>query len=267
MSSNSESVSVIHRHALVALGSLAAQMKQSPATFLEHRKKQTVNGPHIPPTSWASFTSTNTYCASQRFQVALCLNAAVTRGAISAVDLKKCWKICGTVQWSLSHTGWCIQGLQLVFFPSSDANTALKATTIIRGGRMLSILLFSANLCGNQHSLALSGAGHGINTGPTYWLESWDVHSLYTLGCEIGERRVFSCVCVWGGGLSGYHDHEHSELNVVFPASCTGSTITQLQRTGQQIPCAWIKLTVTHSFVISVIYNLSHVEVTVVLPL
>lgn len=165
----------------------------------------------------------------------------------------------------VSH-GVVHSGAATCFFPSSDANTALKAATIIRGGRMLSILLFSANLCGNQHSLALSGAGHFINTGPTHWLESWAVHSLYTLGCEIGERRVFSCVRVWGGGLSGQHDREHSELNVVFPA-CTGSTITQLQKTGQRIPRAWITLTVTHSFVISVIYNLSHVEVTVVLLL
>lgn len=97
----------------------------------------------------------------------------------------------------VSH-GVVHSGAATCFFPSSDANTALKAATIIRGGRMLSILLFSANLCGNQHSLALSGAGHFINTGPTHWLESWAVHSLYTLGCEIGERRVFSCVCVGG---------------------------------------------------------------------
>lgn len=48
------------------------------------------------------------------------------------------------------------QGLKVVF-PSSDASSALKATTIIQGGGMLSILLFSANLCGNQRSLAVSG--------------------------------------------------------------------------------------------------------------
>jgi len=86
--------------------------------------------------------------------VVLCLNIAVTQGEISVADLKSTGKSAGQFN-GHCFTRWCIQGLQIVF-PPSDASTALKATTIIEGGRMLSILLFSANLCGNQHSLAVS---------------------------------------------------------------------------------------------------------------
>lgn len=97
---------------------------------------------------------------------------------LSVVWLKKCWKISRTVQWSLFHTGWCTRGAANCF-PSVDASSALKAATITEGRGMLGILLFSANLCGNQHSLAVSGGGgiywgHGINTDPPHWWGNWD---------------------------------------------------------------------------------------------
>lgn len=42
-------------------------------------------------------------------------------------------------------------------FPSNDASSALNAPAVTQGGGMLSILLFSANPCGNQDLLAVSG--------------------------------------------------------------------------------------------------------------
>ena len=98
-----------------------------------------------------------THCASERFQVALCLNIAVTQGEISLVDLKSAGKSAGQFNGHCFTQGGAFRGLKVVF-PFSDASSALKATTITQGGGMLSILLFSANLCGNQRSLAVSGA-------------------------------------------------------------------------------------------------------------
>lgn len=76
---------------------------------------------------------------------------------ISVVDLKNTRKTCRTDQWSLFDTGWFFQGLKVVF-PFSDASSALKAPAITQSGGMLSILLFSANPCGNQGLLAVSWA-------------------------------------------------------------------------------------------------------------
>lgn len=69
---------------------------------------------------------------------------------ISGQDAKKHWK--KLVQWSLFHAG-----REACFSPLSDANSALNAPAITRAGGMLSILLFSANPCGNQNLLAASG--------------------------------------------------------------------------------------------------------------
>lgn len=106
-------------------------------------------------------------------------------------------------------------------FPSGDASSALKATTVVEGGGMLGILLFAANLCGNQHSLAVSGGGiywgHGINTDPPHWLGSWDAFIVHFWVWERVSTREGFGKKEWGGGLcSGYHDREQAELNVVF---------------------------------------------------
>lgn len=159
---SSEWVSLLSTETLVALRSLC-----SDETNRHFCKKQTVRGPRVCPPAplqtelhsllpTADSENTETHGASERFQVALCLNIAVTQGEISVVDLKSAGKSAGQFNGHCFTQGGAFRGWKVVF-PSSDASSALKATTIIQGAGMWGILLFSANLCGNQRSLAVSG--------------------------------------------------------------------------------------------------------------
>lgn len=62
----------------------------------------------------------------------------------------------------------CFTQCCTVVFPLTDASSALKAASCIQGEGMLSILLFCASLCGNQHSLAVSGVVFIASTVQTH---------------------------------------------------------------------------------------------------
>lgn len=79
-------------------------------------------------------------------------NTGVTQGEISAVDVKSLEKCTG------QFNGHCFTEGGASCFSLQWCQLGTKGyTAIIQGGGMLSILLFSANLCGNRHSLAVSG--------------------------------------------------------------------------------------------------------------
>lgn len=152
-----ELVSLIYRGALLALRSPSVE-NETNSHFLE---KPTARGPRVPhplPSQRSFFLSyQNTLCQPKISSSTLFLSITVTQGEISEVDLTSAGKCCRTVQWSLFSCRVVHSGGWKVVFPFIDASSALKATTITQGGGMLSILLFSANLCGNQRSLAVSG--------------------------------------------------------------------------------------------------------------
>lgn len=90
--------------------------------------------------------------------------------------------------------------------------------------------------------------GHGINADPTHLLGNWDV---FILHFRVWERKR-------RGGEGGYDwvTMTMNTLNVVFSDSDTGSPITQFWRAHRWIPCAWIKVTLTHSFTLRVAENI-----------
>ena len=156
-----ESVSLICRDALLTLRSPSVE-NETNSHFLE---KQTARGQRVPPSpppplhSRRSFFHSyrNTSCQPKISSSALFFEHCRHAGRDFRGRSCERWKMLQDSSMVIVSRRVVHSGGWEVVFPFIDASPALKATTITQGGGMLSILLFSANLCGNQRSLAVSG--------------------------------------------------------------------------------------------------------------
>lgn len=166
-------VSVILRHSRCAPGSLRAQVKQIVSSNISRK----INHTYPPQTELHSHPLMDISLA-KRFQVVLCLDVAVTQGEISGVALKKGLEN----QWDSSMV---IVPHGVVHLGAADCFSLhwcqlyTKGYYYYRGWRNVKHLIFfflPANVCGNQHSVAVFCGGIywglAINTGPTRWLGS-----------------------------------------------------------------------------------------------